>query len=179
MRNPCADIPLGYHRKMEAIAGSEDLKRAKEAANKVRALAEELNKSMGGNDETLAGWCADCTMLLWSLLPDGIPCRDPNDQHVWLYYKGMIVDVTATQFKLTEDTPIVIRPWNEKLVSLYPFWGKEPVPQEEVEDLWVSAIKYFNVIMDKAGLKEDWVPEVMCRHGMKFEGPDTCPECNY
>lgn len=178
MNNPCAEIPLGYHYRLEAVAGYKDLERVKGAAEKVRALAEKLYRPTYDCD--LTGWCLDCTMLLWSLLPEGTPCVDDEDSHIWLYFKGMIVDVTASQFRIARDRKICIEPWTEKTANIFSFWTKNEMEKERAEREWVSTIKYLNNRCTELGIeKPEWLPEPMCRHGMKFEGPDQCPECEY
>lgn len=106
-------------------------------ALKVRLAFESVSKS-----KTLSGWCFRAApVLLTAAQKVGLPSFGiaANSGHVFNYYDGHVVDITASQFKDFKDTNVFIKriPLNSleqysryhavrigPLTSLTDFWSK-------------------------------------------------------
>lgn len=88
------------------------MKEIEKIAKRVRKWGEEY-QWVHGFPHTLAGLCCSCSFLIFreikglpkTLSNKGMLCW--NDEHAFVVYDGILVDVTATQF---HRKPIVIQP---------------------------------------------------------------------
>lgn len=147
---------------------------ALQAAWKVRRFLKQMVTENRMSDHTLGGWCCDATMLIYTCLGEGTIMESKVPvTHVWLFYHGYIVDVTATQFG--DEPPVVVRKWTEDVPW---YWQKTPMVSDEMKTLWASANRYANREAERLGIeKPDWLLPPQCPHGIKDEEDLQCPEC--
>lgn len=100
-----------------------------EVATLVRAIVEEISKSMYHPvGEFPGGWCDACSKVLGTLLTElgvdslirvvGIRGEHDLPFHVWLQRQGLVIDITADQFKENFSSPVVVTtdsPWHAGL----------------------------------------------------------------
>jgi hypothetical protein len=119
-----------------------DLRKIRRLARKVRRWADEYVARSYDYSDDLCGMCAICSTKLWHLLREhGYKARIVMAVgHVFVVYRGYLIDVTATQF-LGNCGPVVLRPWKRDAEPYFwrprkIYWSPEMVYQRQLDENW-------------------------------------------